>query len=99
MNAEADRLNDIAVVGMDVRLPGANDLDQFWRNLRDGRESVVFLSSDPPVVRKGAAHVKATLPLEGMDLFDASFFGFNPREAETMDPQIRLFLEGAWHAL
>ena len=53
----------------------------------------------PPVVRKGLAHVKAVPRLEGMESFDASFFGFNPREAETMDPQIRAFLECSWHAL
>ena len=37
--------------------------------------------------------------LDDVDLFDAGFFGFNPREAELMDPQQRLFLECAWEAL
>ncbi|HXU83312.1 MAG TPA: polyketide synthase, partial [Polyangia bacterium] len=95
----SDRLNDVAIVGMDARLPGASDLDQLWRNLRDGKESVTFLSPEPPVIKRGVGHVKAVSMLEGMELFDASFFGFNPREAETMDPQIRAFLECAWHAL
>jgi acyl transferase domain-containing protein len=99
MSAQNDQLNHVAIVGMDARVPGADDLAQFWCNLRDGVESVTFLTPEPPVVRRGLAHVRAVPRLEGMELFDASFFGFNPREAETMDPQIRLFLECAWHAL
>jgi phthiocerol/phenolphthiocerol synthesis type-I polyketide synthase E len=99
MSTQTDHLNHVAIVGMAARLPGAGDLDQFWSNLRDGVESVTFLTPEPPVIRRGLGHVKAVPRLEGMELFDASFFGFNPREAETMDPQIRLFLECAWHAL
>ncbi|HVQ30254.1 MAG TPA: polyketide synthase, partial [Vicinamibacteria bacterium] len=99
MSAGSDRQNDVAVVGLEARLPGAPTLTEFWHNLRDGVESVTFLSPEPPVVKKGMAHVKAVPRLEGMESFDASFFGFNPREAETMDPQIRAFLECSWHAL
>ena len=43
--------------------------------------------------------VKARAVLEGVDLFDARFFGYNPREAELIDPQQRVFLECAWEAL
>lgn len=96
---EDDHLNDIAIVGMDVRLPGAATLDRYWENLRDGREPITFFSPDPPVVHNGMAHVKAAPLLEDIDLFDAGFFGFNPREAEAMDPQVRLFLDCAWTAL
>lgn len=91
--------NSIAIVGMEGRFPGASDLDTFWKNLRAGVESITFFSQEPPTVRNGMAHVKAAALLEDMELFDASFFGFNPREAETMDPQIRVFLECAWSAL
>ncbi len=94
-----DDSNSIAIVGMDGRFPGASDLETFWKNLREGRESITFFSKEAPVVRNGVAHVKAASLLEGMEMFDASFFGFNPREAETMDPQIRVFLESAWTAL
>jgi acyl transferase domain-containing protein len=94
-----DHLNDIAIVGMEVRVPGAATLGRYWENLRNGVESITFLSPDPPVVRNGVAHVQAAPLLEDIDLFDARFFGFNPREAETMDPQIRLFLDCAWTAL
>ncbi|RKH14639.1 acyltransferase domain-containing protein [Corallococcus sp. CA053C] len=96
----------IAIVGMAGRFPGAPDLDTFWRNLREGVESIhpvpdaelEKLGVDP-VLRKDPRHVKASAALEGMELFDAGFFGFTPREAELMDPQHRVFLECAWEAL
>jgi acyl transferase domain-containing protein/acyl carrier protein len=94
-----DHLNDVAIIGMDIRVPGAATLDRFWDNVRDGVESITFFSPDPPVVRNGAAHVKAAPLLEDIELFDAGFFGFSPREAEGIDPQIRLFLDCAWTAL
>jgi acyl transferase domain-containing protein/acyl carrier protein len=97
MRTEADEhLNDVAIVGMDLRVPGASTLERFWENLRNGVESITFLS---PGAADGGAHVKAAPILEDIDLFDAGFFGFNPREAETMDPQIRVFLDCAWTAL
>ncbi|HEY6548043.1 MAG TPA: type I polyketide synthase [Vicinamibacteria bacterium] len=100
MSAEQDEhLNDVAIVGMDVRVPGAATLEKFWENLRGGVESIGLLSPEPPVVRNGIAHVKAAPLLDDIELFDAGFFGFNPREAEGMDPQVRLFLDCAWTAL
>lgn len=96
----------IAIVGLDGRFPGANNVEEFWGNLCAGVESVVFYSDaelleagiDPALLRD-PNYVKAGAPLEGKDLFDASFFGYSPREAEIIDPQQRLFLECAWHAL
>jgi acyl transferase domain-containing protein len=99
-------LDGVAVVGMSVRLPGAADLETFWRNLRDGVESIRFFSDAEllaagvePALLQDPNYVKARGTLDGIDLFDAGFFGFTPREAETMDPQHRLFLEEAWRAL
>ncbi|HKH48908.1 MAG TPA: amino acid adenylation domain-containing protein [Thermoanaerobaculia bacterium] len=97
---------DIAVVAMNGRFPGSPDLDRFWRNLRDGVECVTFHSideliargADPTLVRD-PSFVPATSLVENVDLFDAGFFGFSPREAESMDPQQRVFLELAWEAL
>src|SRR5262249_35731430 len=70
------------------------------------REAVAILSSSQllaagvdPLLLDDPRYVKTTAPLGGIDLFDASFFGFNPREAEILDPQHRLFLQSAWHAL
>jgi acyl transferase domain-containing protein len=106
-NASApDNLNAIAVVGMAGRFPGAKDVDEFWRNLRDGLHSIKFFS-DEELTRAGVDrsvwgrpdYVRAAGILEDIDLFDAEFFGFTPREAEIMDPQQRVFLECAWEAL
>jgi acyl transferase domain-containing protein/acyl carrier protein len=97
---------DIAIIGMAGRFPGANDVDTFWRNLQDGLESVTFYTDEellargvPPKVLEDPHYVKAGAHLEGVDLFDASFFGYTPREAAETDPQHRLFLEVAWQAL
>jgi acyl transferase domain-containing protein len=97
--------NVIAIVGLAGKFPGAPTLEQFWRNLRDGREAVVFFSDDelieagiPETLVKNPRYVKAKALLEGAELFDAGFFGYTPREAELMDPQHRLFLECAWEA-
>jgi len=98
--------SEIAIVGMDGRFPGAPDLDAFWRNLRDGVESVRRFTKDE-LRAAGEEHEKLADPayvparpiLDGVELFDATFFGFTPREAEILDPQMRLFLECAWTAL
>ena len=92
-------LNQVAIVAMEARVPGAASLERFWENVREGVESVRFFSTDPPVLHGGAAHVKAAPLLDDIELFDAGFFGFSPAEADVMDPQIRLFLECAWTAL
>src|SRR5438552_10696490 len=95
--------SDVAVIGMAGRFPGARDLHTYWRNLREGVESIRFFSEeeliaagvDPAVVRR-PNYVKAAATIDDADLFDAEFFGFNQREAEITDPQQRLFLESAW---
>jgi amino acid adenylation domain-containing protein len=95
-----------AVVGMAGRFPGADNVDELWANLRDGVESIRTFSDEEliaagvPAERLASPHyVKAGAVLDGVDLFDADFFGFTPREAEVLDPQQRLFLECAWQAL
>lgn len=101
-----DSIESIAIVGMAGRFPGAKNVDEFWENLRDGVESISFFSEqelesfgiDESVLRD-PRYVKARAVLEDIELFDASFFGFNPREAEITDPQHRFFLESAWEAL
>jgi natural product biosynthesis luciferase-like monooxygenase protein len=97
---------DIAIVGLACRFPGAGDPESFWRNLRNGIESVSFFSDAelraagiPPEVYDTPNYVRAHAVVEGIELFDAGFFGYSPREAEIMDPQQRLFLEVAWEAL
>jgi acyl transferase domain-containing protein/thioesterase domain-containing protein len=98
--------SEIAIVGMSGRFPGARNLEEFWQNIRDGVESISFFEDreleaegiDPALLRN-PEYVKAKGVIEDAELFDASFFGYTPREAETMDPQQRLFLECAWEAL
>jgi len=105
-SSAADREFDIAVIGMAGRFPGARSVAEFWRNLRDGVESIVTHSREE-LLRAGVSanlvdHPNAVCVssnLEDIDLFDAPFFGYSPAEAEIMDPQQRLFLECAWEAL
>ena len=96
----------IAIIGMSGRFPGARNTDEFWENLRDGVESITSFTPEElaasgvdPSEWANPAYVPAGSVLEDIDLFDASFFGFSPREAESLDPQQRIFLETAWHAL
>jgi acyl transferase domain-containing protein/alpha-ketoglutarate-dependent taurine dioxygenase/acyl carrier protein len=97
---------EIAIVGMAGRFPGAPDVDTFWRNIRDGVESVTVFSDDelrargvPERTLADPDYVKAGVLFDGFDQFDAGFFGYSPREAEHLDPQQRIFLECAWEAL
>ena len=98
--------NAIAIVGMAGRFPGAPDLEAFWRNLSGGVESIETLSDDelrqhgvPEQWLQHPQYVKAASTIDGIDLFDAGFFGYSPREAELIEPQQRLFLECASAAL
>jgi polyketide synthase PksJ len=97
---------DIAVVGMSGRFPGSKNIDEFWRNLYEGVEAVSRFTDqqvldegiEPEMVKK-KEYVKAWGAMDDIDKFDAQFFGYNPREAEVLDPQQRIFLEESWNAL
>ena len=98
--------NAIAVVGMAGRFPGAASVSEFWRNLRGGVESILDLSEDDLIdagVGESAlanrSYVRRAALLPGIEEFDADFFGFTPQAARMLDPQHRLFLQAAWHAL
>ncbi len=99
-------LEPIAVIGMAGRFPGANDIDEFWQNLRDGVESITFFSDEElaaagvdPELLSQPNYVKANGVLNDIESFDAAFFGMTPREVQVMDPQHRLLLECTWIAL
>jgi acyl transferase domain-containing protein len=101
-----ESLEGVAIIGMAGRFPGAQNVEQFWRNLRDGVESISVLTDEQilsegvdPELLKHPNYVKAGGTLEGVELFDAAFFGMTPRDAELTDPQQRLFLECASEAL
>jgi acyl transferase domain-containing protein len=96
----------IAIIGMAGRFPKSPDLHTYWRNLRDGRECISFFgpeellaAGEAPALLKVSGYVPAGGVLEEADGFDASFFGLSAAEAEVLDPQQRVFLECAWHAL
>jgi len=107
MNPPDPTREHVAIIGFAGRFPGARHAAEFWRNLRDGVESVTFfrddeLQSSPldgPLPAGDPQVVKARALLAQPEWFDAAFFGINPREAELMDPQHRLLLECAWEAL
>lgn len=97
---------DIAVVGMAGRFPHAANLEDFWKNLRSGLNSVTRFSDEmlkeagvEASLYNDPRYVKANVILEEADKFDAAFFDYPPVEAEALDPQMRLFQECVWHAL
>jgi acyl transferase domain-containing protein len=98
---------DIAIIGMTGRFPGAANVDEFWRNLVAGVESISNFTDeelaasglDGPVLRKDPSFVPARGILPDAEWFDAVFFGMNAKQAEVTDPQQRLFVEASWEAL
>ncbi len=100
------RRPEIAIVGLGGRFPGARNPAQLWENLIHRVESIRFFSDDeleeagvPGEYIRHPNYVKAKGVLGDVDRFDAHFFGHNPRVAELMDPQHRVFLECSWEAL
>ncbi|CAN7236847.1 amino acid adenylation domain-containing protein [Bosea sp. LjRoot90] len=95
----------IAIIGMAGRFPGAETIGAFWQNLLNGVESITRF--DPAELEDCFDAATRALPnfvparpiLDGVDLFDAPFFGMLPREAALTDPQQRLLLECAWEAI
>jgi len=98
----------IAVIGMACRVPGADDVESFWRLVRDGQDAVGeipgerwdvsrFYDADPEAL--GKMYTRSGGFLRDVDKFDAGFFEISPREAAGMDPQQRILLEEIWHAL
>ncbi|MDB9379834.1 amino acid adenylation domain-containing protein, partial [Nodularia sphaerocarpa] len=104
--ASADFSKDIAIIGMAGRFPGSANINKFWHNLRNGVESIAQLSDDElklagvdPKLLNDPNYVKVAAIIPKIEEFDASFFGYSPREAQVIDPQQRLYLECAWEAL
>ena len=105
INSFNDR-DEIAIIGMAGRFPGANNINVFWQNLQNSLESIDFFTDEEllstgvePTLFNDQQYVKAGTVLEDIELFDASFFGFTPRDAEITDPQHRIFMECVWEAL
>ncbi|HKO55065.1 MAG TPA: SDR family NAD(P)-dependent oxidoreductase, partial [Thermoanaerobaculia bacterium] len=98
----------IAVIGMAGQFPQANDLEEFWRNLVEGRNCIgevprnrwdlhAFHQAGEAIA--GKTNCSWAGMLDGYDLFDPLFFNISPTEAESMDPQQRLFLQACWHGI
>lgn len=110
--AKNEKQNDekaIAIVGMDCRLPGADNVAEYWRNLVEGKNSIasfpknrrkdidLFLSDD--VLQEQEDIYALGGYLNEIDMFDGDFFRISPREASLMEPCQRLALESAYRAL
>lgn len=98
--------NDIAIIGMSGRFPKSQNLEEFWENLRDGNECITFFTDEElvnsgvePELLKNHKYIKAASLLQGVEYFDADFFGISHADAELMDPQTRIFIEVAWESL
>ncbi|MEU8271400.1 amino acid adenylation domain-containing protein, partial [Sphaerisporangium sp. NPDC049002] len=98
--------DSVAIIGVSCRLPGADDHHQFWRNLVAGEESVELCSEqelrDLGVDEELLAHpdyVPVRAAMRGKGYFDPEFFQVTPRDAELMDPQLRLLLQHSWKAV
>ncbi|MER5646778.1 SDR family NAD(P)-dependent oxidoreductase [Streptosporangium sp. NPDC002524] len=96
----------VALIGMSGRFPGATGVAELWDNLLAGVKGLRTMTEDElreagvnPGTLADPRYVRVSGPLEDVDRFDAGVFGINPREAEMMDPQHRLFLECSWEAL
>ncbi|MDF3382631.1 MULTISPECIES: type I polyketide synthase [unclassified Sulfitobacter] len=108
MNSTDNTLSrgDIAIVGMSVTVPGAEGIDAYWANLRDGvsalkrRDAAELRAAGESAERMARPnYVPVTADMPGYDMFDAEFFGFSPKDAAILDPQHRKFLEIAWEAM
>ena len=104
--ADARNGSEIAIIGLSLRFPGANDPDTFWQNLVNGVDSITFFTNEQLLASgvsqaqiSDPSYVKASPVLDDVKSFDADFFGYSPLEAEIMDPQQRLLLECAYAAL
>ncbi len=97
---------EIAIIGMAGRFPMARSVEEFWRNLREGRDCITRLGDEellaagvPREQLADPGYVRARGVLDDVDMFDAGFWGLSPREAAVLNPQHRLFLETASEAL
>lgn len=99
------RQTPIAIIGMAGRFPGAEDIDELWRNLCAEKESITVFSREElgigidESLRHDPDYIPARGIIKDAELFDAAFFGIGSLEASVMDPQQRVFLELAYTAL
>ncbi|WP_113049889.1 SDR family NAD(P)-dependent oxidoreductase [Paenibacillus polymyxa] len=105
--ATSENQDAIAIVGISGRYPGAEDVQQYWKNLAQGQNSIVEIPKnrwdvdplyDPRPAQEGKVNCKWLGALKDIEYFDPLFFNISPTEAEGMDPQQRIFLQEAYKA-
>ncbi|MBC2477969.1 beta-ketoacyl synthase N-terminal-like domain-containing protein, partial [Clostridium beijerinckii] len=104
---ELDAYEDcVAIIGLSCQFPGAKNADEFWDNLINNRECANRLTKEQLIemnIPKGLIENKRFVPIrlsiEGKELFDNEFFSISPKDAENMNPQMRLLLENSWKAV
>ena len=97
---------EVAVIGMAGRFPGSPDIEHFWENLKNGKETISFFTQEESLaagikqqILSNPNYVNARGLLEDQEYFDSVFFNYTPIESEFMDPQVRIFHQCCWHAL
>jgi polyketide synthase PksN len=104
----AQNQDPVAIIGLSGRYPGAMNIQEFWNNLRKGKDTITEIPKDRwPIAeffdtekgKAGKSYSKWGGFISDVDKFDPLFFNISPREAELMDPQERLFLQTAWEAV
>ncbi|WP_033681088.1 non-ribosomal peptide synthetase, partial [Bacillus cereus] len=105
---ETVKSKDIAIIGVSGRYPSAENIDEYWNNLKQGRNCISEVPSnrwdwkkyyDPSNADQAKGYSKWGGFLKDIDKFDAEFFNINESHACEMDPQERLFLETTWSLL
>jgi probable biosynthetic protein (TIGR04098 family) len=108
VNSKKPIESDVAIIGMSCRFPGAENIVEFWENLKQGVDSITEIDSeqwqDSDWYNKDPKQQKTSYSkwggfIKDKDKFDPLFFGISPREAEVMDPQHRLFLQECWRTI
>lgn len=99
---------DVAIIGMSGKYPQAENIEEFWDNLKAGKDCITEIPEtrwnhkkyfDPRRNQPGKSYSKWGGFISDIDKFEPLFFNISPKEAELMDPQERLFLEQVWYTL
>lgn len=108
VNFKENRSTDIAIVGVSGIYPGAKNINEFWENLKSGKDSVTEIPEDRwdynidfsnGKGEKGKTYCKMGGFIDGVYDFDPLFFNISPKEAELMNPQEKLFLQCVYETM
>ncbi|MBN2441747.1 MAG: SDR family NAD(P)-dependent oxidoreductase, partial [Spirochaetales bacterium] len=102
------KVEDIAIIGLNGRYPQADNPDEYWSNILQGKDCIIEVPDDrwdhkvifdPDKNNKKKTYSKWGGFINRADEFDPGFFKISPRDAELIDPQERIFLECVYHTL